>query len=73
MPNQLAGRPLGFLNLKLYSLSALVGQSLFFHDITNGNNGFNRVTGYGATPGWDLASGWGTPNLGKLVGELARQ
>jgi subtilase family serine protease len=71
--NQLAGRPLGFLNLKLYSLAALVGQSQFFHDITKGNNSFNGVPGYGATTGWDLASGWGTPNLGKLVGELARQ
>ena len=71
--NQLAGHPLGFLNLKLYSLSALVGQSLFFHDITIGNNGFNGVLGYGASNGWDLASGWGTPNLGKLLGELARQ
>jgi subtilase family serine protease len=71
--NQLAGHPLGFLNLKLYSLVALVGQSQFFHDITTGNNSFNGVSGYAATTGWDLASGWGTPNLGKLVGELARQ
>jgi subtilase family serine protease len=71
--NQLAGHPLGFLNLKLYSLSALVGQSQFFHDITIGNNSFNGVPGYGANTGWDLASGWGTPNLGKLVGELAKQ
>ena len=71
--NQLAGHPLGFLNLKLYSLSALVGQSQFFHDITIGNNGFAGVLGYGATTGWDLASGWGTPNLGKLVWELAHQ
>jgi subtilase family serine protease len=71
--NQLAGHPLGFLNLKLYLLAALVGQSQFFHDITIGSNSFNGVPGYGATIGWDLASGWGTPNLGKLVGELARQ
>jgi subtilase family serine protease len=71
--DQLAGHPLGFLNLKLYLLAALVGQSQFFHDITIGNNSFNGVPGYGATNGWDLASGWGTPNLGKLVGELARQ
>ena len=71
--NQLAGHPLGFLNLKLYSLGALVGQSQFFHDITIGNNGFAGVPGYSATTGWDLASGWGTPNLGRLVGELARQ
>ena len=71
--NQLAGHPLGFLNLKLYSLVALVGQSQFFHDITVGNNGFNGVPGYTATTGWDLASGWGTPNLGKLVREMAHQ
>jgi subtilase family serine protease len=71
--NQLAGHPLGFLNLKLYSLVALVGQSQFFHDITLGNNGFNGIPGYGATTGWDLASGWGTPNLGNLVWELAHQ
>jgi subtilase family serine protease len=71
--NQLAGHPLGFLNLKLYSLVALVGQSQFFHDITIGNNSFNGVPGYAATTGWDLASGWGTPNLGKLVWELAHQ
>jgi len=71
--NQLAGHPLGFLNPNLYSLAALVGQSQFFHDITIGNNGFAGVPGYSATTGWDLASGWGTPNLGRLVGELARQ
>jgi subtilase family serine protease len=71
--NQLAGHALGFLNLKLYSLGALVGQSQFFHDITVGNNSFNGVPGYAATAGWDLASGWGTPNLGKLVWELAHQ
>ena len=71
--NQLAGHPLGFLNRNLYSLGALVGQSLFFHDITIGNNSFAGVPGYSATTGWDLASGWGSPNLGKLVGELARQ
>jgi subtilase family serine protease len=71
--NQLAGQPLGFLNLKLYSLGALVGQFQSFHDITIGNNGFAGVPGYTATTGWDLASGWGTPNLGKLVGELAKQ
>jgi subtilase family serine protease len=71
--NQLAGHPLGFLNLNLYLLRGLVGQSQFFHDIIVGNNAFNGVPGYSAATGWDLASGWGTPNLGKLVGELAKQ
>jgi hypothetical protein len=25
------------------------------------------VPGYSATPGWDLATGWGTPNFGVLT------
>jgi subtilase family serine protease len=80
--NQMAGHPLGFLNPKLYLLGATIGQSKFFHDITIGNNSFNGVPGYRATIGWDFTTGWGTPkhglssasgDLGKLVGELARQ
>jgi subtilase family serine protease len=48
-----------------------------FHDITVGNNGFCGfdadtfdvvcVDGFAATPGWDLATGWGTPNLKQLA------
>jgi len=71
--NQLAGRPLGFLNPKLYAIGEAGG---FFHDITWGNNaynGFNGVPGYVATPGWDLATGWGTPDLGTLLSELCKQ
>ena len=55
----------------------------FFHDITWGNNAFNlnaylpasstNIPGYVATPGWDLASGWGTPDLSTLLWELCRQ
>ena len=71
--NQLAGRPLGFLNGKLYALGALGALAPLTHDITVGNNAYNGVPGYDATPGWDLASGWGTPalaGLGKLLAEL---
>jgi subtilase family serine protease len=72
--NQLAGHPLGFLNPKLYSLGASGRQSQFFHDITFGSNAINDgVPGYSATVGWDFTTGWGTPNLGKLVWELAKQ
>lgn len=74
--NQLAGRPLGFLNPKLYSLGARGRQSQLFHDITFGSNalnGFNGVSGYSATVGWDPTTGWGTPNLGSLLWELAKQ
>jgi subtilase family serine protease len=48
-----------------------------FHDITVGDNSFCGfaapdgddvcVPGFRATPGWDLATGWGTPNFGVLM------
>ena len=28
----------------------------------------NGVTGYNATPGWDLTTGWGSPNLTQVFG-----
>jgi subtilase family serine protease len=64
--NQLAGRPLGFLNPRLYLL-----RGKGFHDVTVGNNSFLGLPGYNATPGWDLATGWGTPNVGALLPRLA--
>ncbi len=64
--NQLAGRPLGFLNPRLYAIGAAGNQSEFFHDITVGNNAYNGLPGYSAIPGWDPASGFGTPNLSNL-------
>jgi subtilase family serine protease len=70
--NQLAGRPLGFLNPALYAIGAAHEQTEFFHDITVGNNAFNSLSGYKAGPGWDLASGWGTPNLSELLWELRK-
>jgi subtilase family serine protease len=68
--NQLAGRPLGFVNPKMYLLGALGEQSEFFRDVKTGNNAANGVSGYNAAKGWDLASGWGSPNLGKLLWEM---
>jgi subtilase family serine protease len=69
--NQYAGRPLGLLNPALYAAG---GFGQFYHfgrDITVGNNILVDVpgaatTGYYAAPGWDPASGWGTPNLVEL-------
>jgi subtilase family serine protease len=90
--NQALGRPLGFLNNRLYKLGQIAGRNreererrgrasllrdtALFHDITVGDNGFCGTTtdgdavcvpGFNATPGWDLATGWGTPNFGALV------
>jgi hypothetical protein len=46
-----------------------------FHDITVGNNtplvGYPFVTGYDATPGYDLASGLGSVDAANLVGNWA--
>ncbi len=68
--NQLAGEPLGFLNPKLYAIGAAHEQHEFFHDITVGDNAFGGLAGYSAMRGWDLASGWGTPNLSELIWRL---
>jgi len=69
--NQYAGRPLGFLNPALYAAGGLGEFYKFGRDITVGNNALLDVSGavapgYSATPGWDPASGWGTPNFVKL-------
>jgi subtilase family serine protease len=66
--DQLAGHPIGLLNPYLYALGAA---GIGFHDITVGNNSLNGVPGYSATPGWDPASGWGTPDLGQLIPDIA--
>jgi subtilase family serine protease len=67
--NQQAGRPLGFLNPALYSIGENDASSSYY-DITVGNNGYANVSGYKATTGWDLASGWGTPRTADLIDQL---
>ena len=69
--NQYAGRPLGFLNPALYAVGGLGLWGSFGRDITQGNNALLDVPGivapgYSAGPGWDPASGWGTPNFVQL-------
>jgi subtilase family serine protease len=67
--NQIGGRPLGFLNPRLYFLGKFGLLGVLTHDITVGNNSFAGVAGFSAAPGWDPTTGWGTPKLG-LVGLL---
>lgn len=62
LANQIHGKPLGMIHPALYSLQ---GQD--FHDITEGSNSFYGVQGYEAMPGYDLATGWGTPNAVNLL------
>ncbi len=60
--DQMAGKPLGFLNPALYQLA---GKG--FHDITKGNNSLAGVPGYQAGQGWDMTTGWGTPDAAVLL------
>ena len=65
--DEFAGEPLGFLNPALYAVGGLGLFDKYGHDITVGGNGLNNVPGYYAAPGWDPATGWGTPNLVKVL------
>lgn len=81
--DQAAGHDLGLLNPTLYANGDRMRSGLT--DITLGNNSVSgdntgglpqylgpfSVTGFNAVPGYDLASGLGTPNGVKLVAELA--
>jgi subtilase family serine protease len=62
--NQKGGAPLGFLNKNLYQLGKKGTLGTVMNDITVGDNSLEGVVGYSAGPGWDLATGWGTPNAG---------
>jgi kumamolisin len=56
--------PLGFINPALYSIGLGPSYDTDFHDITSGSNGYSATTGY------DLATGWGSPNGNALITEL---
>jgi len=66
--DQVAGHGLGNLNPELYRMST---HSDTFNDITVGNNDFPPITGYAAKPGWDAASGLGSPEATHIVYHLA--
>lgn len=62
---------LGFINPALYHLAQTAAYSTDFHDITVGNNQLTGTpVGFNAGPGWDDASGWGTPDVARLVPDL---
>ena len=62
--------PIGLANDNLYKLGKKNAGD--FHDITVGSNAFLSPTGFQAGPGYDLATGWGTPNVANLVADLAK-
>jgi len=55
----------GFIDPTLYTIGLSSSYNTDFHDITSGNNGFS------ATVGFDLVTGWGSPNGANLIAALA--
>jgi kumamolisin len=60
-----SGRVLGYLNPTLYRLGEGSKSTADFHDIVSGGNGYPAVKGY------DLVTGWGSPNGTGLINALA--
>jgi subtilase family serine protease len=60
------GKPFGFINPTLYEMGLSKNYDKLFHDITSGSNG------YSATVGYDLVTGWGSPDGGGLIIALSK-
>lgn len=58
--------PLGFIDPSIYSLGRVSSYGADFHDITSGSCGT-----YSAVVGYDLCTGWGSPNGTGLINALA--
>ena len=63
--------PVGFLNPALYTIGNGPNYTSCFHDVTTGNNEWsNSPSAYLAVAGYDLCTGWGTPNGTNLINAL---
>jgi kumamolisin len=58
--------PIGFINPLIYPIGTSSSYNTDFHDITSGTSG-----SYSAVTGFDLVTGWGTPNGVNLINALA--
>ena len=65
--NQGLGHNLGFFNPVLYGK---LGPAGVLRPIVNGSNGTAEMSGYCAGPGWNAATGWGTPDGVRLLQAL---
>ena len=63
--NQQSGTSLGFINPAIYTIGLGSSYSTAFHDITSGSNGT-----YSTQKGYDLVTGWGSPNGAGLITAL---
>jgi hypothetical protein len=66
--------PLGFFNPALYAIGKSANYSKCFHDITSGNttNFSSGPKKFFAATGYDLCTGWGSPNGSNLINALTQ-
>jgi subtilase family serine protease len=62
---------LGFINPAIYTIGKGSSYDSDFHDITSGNNNNGKGKSYNAVTGYDLVTGWGSPNGQNLINALA--
>ena len=69
--NQVNGGPVGFITPAIYNLAHSSLYSRAFHDIVQGNNsataGIASYDGFTASTGYDLTTGWGTPDVASFI------
>jgi subtilase family serine protease len=61
--------PVGFVNPALYNIGLGASYGTSFHDVTVGSNPSNKGKGtsYNAVTGFDLVTGWGSPQPGLIT------
>ncbi len=59
-------KTIGFINPTIYAQNVTSSYATDFHDVTSGTSG-----SYSATTGFDLVTGWGSPNGTGLINALA--
>jgi|GEM_PF-1714624 hypothetical protein len=65
------GQTVGFMNPAVYAIGNGSSYTKDFHDVTLGNNFWpGSPTLYNAINGYDLTTGWGTPNGQNLIDDL---
>jgi subtilase family serine protease len=57
--------PVGFINPIIYAQNVTASYAAAFHDVANGTSG-----SFSAGPGYDLVTGWGSPNGSGLINAL---
>ena len=65
------GSTLGFVNPAIYAIGKGASYTTDFHDITSGNNNNGKGKSYNAVTGYDMVTGWGSPNGQNLINTLA--